>query len=620
MQPEAHAAPEGRRSYDYCDLVMKGGITSGVVYPLAIVELAKRYRFKNIGGTSAGAIAAAATAAAEYRRRQTGSSAGYDALSTLPDLLGRPGFLVSLFQPDASTRPLFNVALGLVSGGSWLRAAATIIAGLLTGYPGSALLGALIGAIVPAGLWWLASPWRVAFWWAALFTLFGALWVLVFALAATASRASVSIPRLLRDNRFGLCSGFDAGAKIGEPPLTNWFSGYLNQLAGKPADAPLTFGDLWGASQADDPLPMERAINLEMITSNLTHGRPYSLPFADNVARTFYFSPDQWRSLFPASIVDHLERTAGGVELLPHAIDGVRLVPLPAMHDLPIIVAVRMSLSFPILFNAVPLYAVDFSRKVNEHLAAGQHLTAEPCWFSDGGISSNFPLRFFDSPLPRWPTFGIDLKSPHPDHDTEAEYVWLPTRNGGGLQPAWNRFDTGSSRHRIIGFLRAIFDTTQNWHDNLEARMPGYRNRIVHISQKPDEGGLNLIMPPEVIKTLSDRGRRAGIALRDQFHWENHAWVRYRSYMSALESSVARFAASYNDPVSRQSEIWDTIRCRAGAPKPPSYPWQNASQAEFACEATGDLADAVSAPRPDDHTFTLGAPRPEPELRMIPRP
>ena len=42
-----------------CDIVMKGGITSGVVYPLAAVELSTKYRFVNIGGTSAGAIAAA---------------------------------------------------------------------------------------------------------------------------------------------------------------------------------------------------------------------------------------------------------------------------------------------------------------------------------------------------------------------------------------------------------------------------------------------------------------------------------------------------------------------------------------------------------------------------------
>lgn len=50
-----------------CDIVMKGGITSGIVYPRAVSELAKSFHFKNIGGTSAGAIAAAATAAAESR-------------------------------------------------------------------------------------------------------------------------------------------------------------------------------------------------------------------------------------------------------------------------------------------------------------------------------------------------------------------------------------------------------------------------------------------------------------------------------------------------------------------------------------------------------------------------
>ena len=49
---------ESPLSDKFCDLVMKGGITSGVVYPKAIDELAHEYMFKNIGGTSAGAIAA----------------------------------------------------------------------------------------------------------------------------------------------------------------------------------------------------------------------------------------------------------------------------------------------------------------------------------------------------------------------------------------------------------------------------------------------------------------------------------------------------------------------------------------------------------------------------------
>ncbi|VAW01213.1 RpoH suppressor, partial [hydrothermal vent metagenome] len=54
-----------------CDLIMKGGITSGVVYPYAITEIAKKYHFRAIGGTSAGAIAAAFAAAAEYARSWT---------------------------------------------------------------------------------------------------------------------------------------------------------------------------------------------------------------------------------------------------------------------------------------------------------------------------------------------------------------------------------------------------------------------------------------------------------------------------------------------------------------------------------------------------------------------
>ena len=46
-----------------CDLILKGGITSGIVYPYAILELATKYRFRSLGGTSAGAIAAAFAAA-----------------------------------------------------------------------------------------------------------------------------------------------------------------------------------------------------------------------------------------------------------------------------------------------------------------------------------------------------------------------------------------------------------------------------------------------------------------------------------------------------------------------------------------------------------------------------
>lgn len=83
-----------------CDLIMKGGITSGVIYPRAAVHLAKTCRFRNVGGASAGAIAASMVAAAEYGR----DSAGFEKLNQLPTDLGAD--LKSLFQPSPETEPM----------------------------------------------------------------------------------------------------------------------------------------------------------------------------------------------------------------------------------------------------------------------------------------------------------------------------------------------------------------------------------------------------------------------------------------------------------------------------------------------------------------------------------
>src|ERR1700710_2223023 len=90
-----------------CDLVMKGGITSGVVYPLAVCELAKVYRLRSVGGSSAGAIAAPAAGAAARGR----ANGGFERLATLPHDLteivqGRESRLFTLFQPQQQMRRL----------------------------------------------------------------------------------------------------------------------------------------------------------------------------------------------------------------------------------------------------------------------------------------------------------------------------------------------------------------------------------------------------------------------------------------------------------------------------------------------------------------------------------
>src|SRR3954447_10907998 len=90
------------------DMVMKGGITSGVVYPLAVCRLARSFRFRSLGGSSAGGIAAAFAAAAESTR----AGGGFQRLARLPGLLGTS--LASLFQPSASTRPLFRILIASI--------------------------------------------------------------------------------------------------------------------------------------------------------------------------------------------------------------------------------------------------------------------------------------------------------------------------------------------------------------------------------------------------------------------------------------------------------------------------------------------------------------------------
>ncbi len=118
-----------------CDIVIKGGVASGIVYPQAIGTLAKIYRLRSNRGTSAGAIAAAAAAAAEYRRRQTGSDAGFTRLGVLPQELaaspqgGRPHMLSALFQPKPTLRRAFDTLLALLdrsprAGNPLLRLAA----------------------------------------------------------------------------------------------------------------------------------------------------------------------------------------------------------------------------------------------------------------------------------------------------------------------------------------------------------------------------------------------------------------------------------------------------------------------------------------------------------------
>jgi hypothetical protein len=236
---------------------------------------------------------------------------------------------------------------------------------------------------------------------------------------------------------------------------------------------------------------------------------------------------------------------------------------LPDNANLPLVVAVRMSLSFPALLSAVPLYAVDYSRTFNDHPAGtdARRRLATRVWFSDGGIASNMPLHFFDSPLPRHPTFAVNLKAEHPDHridttkpvEQQDGRVYLTERNDGGRQRYWPEPADAKPLGGLIGFVASIVDTMQNWRDEILFPYPGYRDRIVQVSQLPDEGGLNLDMPQTHIDNLSGAGRLAARRLVERFYapagevsegWRNHRQVRLRAFLGAIDELSHQLEAS----------------------------------------------------------------------------
>jgi predicted acylesterase/phospholipase RssA len=527
-----------------CDIVMKGGITSGVVYPHAICELAQTYRFVQVGGTSAGAIAAAATAAAELGRHS--ESGGFAELANLPAWLGGGKHLQELFQPQKETEGLFRMLLASLEHkrAKWLWI-------LLTGlrrFPLGALLGALPGAAL-AVLAVISGEGVLR--WAALAA--GVLLAAIGALAGLAVAVTRRVTHAIPDNLYGICSG-NARPDSNKPALTPWLADLIERCAGREGvqGAPLTFGDL---ERADGP-------KLAMMTTNVTNHTAHRMPWS---SREFWFHPAEFRRLFPDHVVDHMiahppplpDTDAERRQSEAHRELLEPLRPFPAPDDLPIVVAARMSLSFPILLSAVPLHGIDWSLKENQ---TGDP-RAEQCWFTDGGASSNFPVHFFDSPLPRRPTFGINLRPFHPDHSEagdENENVWMVDSAGGGQLAWWypRPKPGGFTDPRLGAFLGDIIDTMQNRVDDAQLRMPGMRDRVAHVSLTDKQGGMNLTMDPKIIKRLTARGRAAGAKLVRRFDeeraegeplsWRDHRWTRLRSAMPAVAELLADLAEAYD--------------------------------------------------------------------------
>jgi hypothetical protein len=278
--------------------------------------------------------------------------------------------------------------------------------------------------------------------------------------------------------------------------------------------------------------------------------------------------------------------------------DGTPLRRFPEPAAVPVVVAARLSLSFPGLVSAVPLYAVDFSRR--------EQRDQQPVklWFSDGGITSNFPIHLFDALWPRRPTFALDLGAYHPDRP--GSDVHWPGHASRGRAPRVRRIDD------VVGFFSTILDTMQYWADDAQAMLPGYRDRVVEVHLSAHEGGMNLRMPPDVVAIVAEKGRQAAEALAD-FDLDQHRWTRFLTAMSEMQEAVTLMSRRMDAPTAGDGPSYRELLQRASDLEHyrRSAPWTMA-----ALERTETLLAFADGHVPD---FTEDAPRPDPQLRITPR-
>lgn len=562
----------------YCDLILNGGVASGVVYPWALVELARHFRFRRIGGNSVGAMAAAVAAAAEYGRC-VGNDKAFEPLRQAPldfateEVAGKsPSGMLRLFQPGPGLAGWFEMLLiGLRAAyerpSLWQRGAAlcrllghalrgdvlvavlVALAVLFLGYAklkrarwtryGVALL-ALLGL---AGLLYAAGPQA---WWLAPLLLLASIVV-----AGVVLRYRLNS---LRANGWGLCTGKSQGEEEG---LIEWLHRGIQVSAGRGEhDPPLTFADLWYARPGVEPpargeRPDEPAIDLQMFSTLVSLGRPVRWPLVDPGVQLFYRRVE-WEAYFPKTLLDALDEAApcyerAGESDPPREVAAADLRRIPA-GDLPIAIAARMSLSFPLLFSCVPVYAIDYEVSPR---------TLRRAWMTDGGLCTNFPIHLFDAALPRCPTFGLMLSRRLRNYDDQP--LWLPRRHLEGRADNWDRgvpdaAEDGETEGGLFGLLLGMAMTAQNWNDALTSRLPQVRNRVLRMALRPDEGQLNLVMPGERILDMAGTyGTRGGRMLVRRFGrgdctprraWREHVYVRALTQLRSLRTHLRGFAAA----------------------------------------------------------------------------
>jgi len=473
---------------------MKGGVTSGIIYPAAIAAIAQTYRLRSIGGTSAGAIGAAAAAAMEFGRRSGRNPQADRVMATLAKELGAPvdgePLLLRLFEPDQDTARLFRLGLDLASAPEGKRRGKFVR--ILLGR--AFMEGIAFAAIAIALLCW-ASPVALL----SVETLVRLCLFLSLVPLMTAVRAGQRwLPRIradleaVADNGFGFCSGTaqyrhrsprwrwpwrKAPAATVSPSLAQWLHGQFQLLAGLPEDEVLTFGDLWaaqfrvaalhrdkaldaamtsaaehaqqhraalqqgnGAEASDAPeeqsIPLDlipRDIELALVASDINRAQSVQLPFMRRDDR-LYARKSDLAALFPDPIVDWMIAKARKGPDIDNELQRVITDPGERADY----IRLPLPQDLPVLFGVRASLSFPFLfRAVRLYLIRpfgdGSGKTQlDEIWLADGGITSNFPIHLFDAPIPGRPTFCLNLL--YHDDEFAPEVVRRPRSAEDGAE------------------------------------------------------------------------------------------------------------------------------------------------------------------------------------------
>jgi hypothetical protein len=199
--------------------------------------------------------------------------------------------------------------------------------------------------------------------------------------------------------------------------------------------------------------------------------------------------------------------------------------------------------------------------------------------------------------LPTRPTFALSLDPLLPGDKTR---VSMPQTAAAGSFSPILPVDT------LGGFANAILGSAMGWQDQMLGVMPGQRERIVHVRLSPDEGGLNLSMPPSRSITLMQYGDLAGKVIRAKFDFGEHRWRRTLVVYEQLQRNVDAIGP-----------VWPGFSHWFSTYTPQSYKRVTAADRKAIHDRIGDIASLSATWKPPVKTDGK-FPRPSGRLRIVP--